>query len=124
VIVALDEVPPCCGRQAIVLGDGDGDAIGNGVGEGDGVGSADGEALGLGVGEDEEPPGEAEPQAASKRINAARVVAPSTRMRTRLGPGSFGEQSRGSLLGRGRSPHRSLAHPRRDCADERAVERL
>ncbi len=31
----------------------------------------------------------------------ARVVARSTRMRTRLGPGSFGEQGRWSLLGRG-----------------------
>jgi hypothetical protein len=53
VIVALDAVPPCCGRQAIGLADGDGDAIGDGVGDGDEVGSAGGEALVLGVGEDE-----------------------------------------------------------------------
>jgi hypothetical protein len=74
-MVARDEVPPCCGRQASELGDGDGDAIGDGVGDGDGVGSAGGEMLGLGVAEDERPPGEAEPQAASKTINAARAVA-------------------------------------------------
>jgi hypothetical protein len=117
VIVARDEVPPCCGRQASELGDGDGDgdAIGDGVGDGDGVGSAGGEVLGLGVAEDEGPPGEAEPQAASKTIIAARAMAfivhvlvvgrpGGTRMRTRLKLASTGEQGRWSLLARDISP--------------------
>jgi hypothetical protein len=119
VIVARDEVPPCCGRQTSELGDGDGDAIGDGVGDGDGVGSAGGEVLGLGVAEDERPPGEVEPQAASKTINAARAMAfivhvlvvgrpGSTRMRTRLKLASIGDQSRWSLLARDRSPHSRL----------------
>ena len=116
-IVALDEVPPCCGRQAIGLGDGD--VIGEGVGDGDGVGSAVGEAVGFGIAEDEELPGGVEPQAASKKINAARVVAASTRMRTRLGPRRFGEQGRWSLLGGGRRLHSSHSQPRPDCADGR-----
>jgi hypothetical protein len=94
VIVALDEVPPCCARQAIGLGDGDGDAIGDGVGEGDGVGSAGGEALEAAVGEGEEPPAEGEPQAVSKMMTAARVVAAGARMRTRVGPASSVEQGR------------------------------
>jgi hypothetical protein len=45
------------------------------VGEGDVIGSADGGALGLASGEGDWPPGEAEPQAASKTTNAARAVA-------------------------------------------------
>lgn len=116
-IVALDEVPPCCGRQVIGLGDGD--VIGEGVGDGDRVGSAVGEAVGFGIAEDEEWPGEVEPHAASKTISAARVVAASRRIRTRLGPRRFGEQGRWSLLGRGRRLHSSLSHPRRDCGDGR-----
>jgi hypothetical protein len=75
-------------------GEVDGDAIGDGVGEGDEVGSAGGEALEAAVGEDEEPPGEGEPQAVSKTMTAARVVAAGARMRTRVGPASFVEQGR------------------------------
>jgi hypothetical protein len=94
VIVALDDVPPCCVRQARGLGDGDGDAIGDAVGEGEGVGSAGGEALEAAVGEGEEPLGKGAPQAVSKTMSAARVVAAGARMRTRVRPASSVEQGR------------------------------
>src|ERR1700693_1729376 len=59
-------------------------------------------------------PGEVEPQAASKTINAARVVAATTRMRIRLAPGAGGEQGRWSLRGRGRSPRgKALKSPKK-----------